>query len=89
MRMITRTLHSAPLPWLPVLSNIEPPPLRCNAAVDKLIEKIDLHAACLLHNCEIACHLAGPSRQTLAQQTSSPSGEMNGSWLQWLVLSSG
>jgi len=32
---------------------------------------------------EIACHHAGPSGQTLTQQTSSPSGEMNGSRLQW------
>ena len=39
MRIITGTLRSAPLPWLPVLSNIEPPPLRRKAAVDKLIEK--------------------------------------------------
>jgi len=39
MRIVTGTLHSAPLPWLPVLSNIEPPPLRHRATVDKLIEK--------------------------------------------------
>jgi len=34
---------------------------------------------------KIACHHAGPSGQTLTQQTSSPSGEMNGSWLQWSI----
>ena len=37
------TLHSAPLPWLPVLSNIEPPALRRKAATDKLVEKIVKH----------------------------------------------
>jgi len=40
MRLISGTLHSTPLPWLPVLSNIEPPPLRRKAATDKLVEKI-------------------------------------------------
>ena len=28
MRLKPGTLHSTPLPWLPVLSNIEPPALR-------------------------------------------------------------
>jgi len=91
MCIITGTLRSAPLPRLPVLSNTEPPPLRCKAAVDKLIEKADLHGrigryttTCSYFR-EIACHHAGPSGQTLTQQTSSPSGEMNGSWLQWSI----
>jgi len=34
---------STPLPWLPVLSNIEPPALRRKAATDKLVEKIVKH----------------------------------------------
>jgi len=37
------------LPWLPVLSDIEPSPLRYKAAVDKLIEKTGLHAKLSLH----------------------------------------
>jgi len=32
-----------PLPWLPVLSNIEPPALRRKAATDKLVEKVVIH----------------------------------------------
>jgi len=36
-------LRSTPLPWLPVLSNIEPPALRRKAATDKLVEKIVKH----------------------------------------------
>jgi len=40
MRLISGTLHSTPLPWLPVLSNIELPALRRKAATDKLVEKI-------------------------------------------------
>jgi len=43
MRLISGTLHSTPLPWLPVLSNIEPPALQMKAATDKLAEKIVKH----------------------------------------------
>jgi len=34
---------------------------------------------------EIVCHHAGPSGQTLTQQTLSPSGEMNGSQIWWSI----
>jgi len=43
MHLISGTLRSTPLPWLPVLSNIEPPALRRKAATDKLVEKIVKH----------------------------------------------
>jgi len=43
MRLISGTLRSTPLPWLPVLSNIETPALRRMAATDKLVEKIVKH----------------------------------------------
>jgi len=43
MRLVSGTLRSTPLPWLPVLSNIEPPALRRKAATDKLVEKIVKH----------------------------------------------
>jgi len=43
MRLISGTLHSTPLRWLPVLSNIEPPALQRKAASDKLVEKIVKH----------------------------------------------
>ena len=43
MRLISGTLRSTPPPWLPVLSNIEPPALRRKAATDKLVEKIVKH----------------------------------------------
>jgi len=43
MRLISCTLRSTPLPWLPVLSNIEPPALRRKAATDKLVQKIVKH----------------------------------------------
>ena len=43
LRLISGTLHSTPLPWLPVLSNIEPPALQRNATTDKLAEKIVKH----------------------------------------------
>jgi len=38
-----RLIRSTPQPWLPVLSNIEPPALRRKAATDKLVEKIVKH----------------------------------------------
>jgi len=41
--VVTAILHSTPLPWLPVLSNIELPALRRKAATDKLAEKIVKH----------------------------------------------
>jgi len=40
MHLISATLRSIPLPWLPVLSNIELPALRRKAATGKLMEKI-------------------------------------------------
>jgi len=43
VRLISGTLHFTPLPWLPVLSNIESPDLRRKAATDKLLEKIVKH----------------------------------------------
>ena len=43
MHLISATLHSTPLPWLPVLSNIEPSALRRKTATDKLVEKIVKH----------------------------------------------
>jgi len=43
MRLISGTLRSTPLPWLPVLSYIEPPALRRKAATDKLVEKTVKH----------------------------------------------
>ena len=43
MRLISGTLRSTPVPWLAVLSNIEPPALRRKAATDKLVEKIVKH----------------------------------------------
>ena len=53
MRLISGTLRSTPLPWLPVLSNIEPPALRRKAATDKLVEKIVKHDSLisLAHHC--------------------------------------
>jgi len=43
MHLISGTLRSTPLPWLPVLSNIEPSALRRKATTDKLVEKIVKH----------------------------------------------
>ena len=39
MRIITGSVPSCPLPWLPVFSNIQPPYLRRKASTDKLVAK--------------------------------------------------
>ena len=43
MRLISGSLKPTPLPWLPVLMNIEPTALRRKAAVDKLLIKVTTH----------------------------------------------
>jgi len=43
MHLISGTLRFTPLPWLPVLSSIEPPALQRKVATDKLVEKIVKH----------------------------------------------
>jgi len=43
MRLISGTVQSTPLPWLPILTNIEPPALRRRAATDKLITQTEYH----------------------------------------------
>ena len=43
MRLISGTVRSTPLPWLPVLTNIEPPALRRRAATDKLITQAECY----------------------------------------------
>lgn len=48
MRIITGTLNSTPLPWLPVLANIEPPFLRHEAACIREYKKCRLYENSLL-----------------------------------------
>ena len=43
MRLISGTVQSTALPWLPVLTNIEPPVLWRRAATDKLIMQAECH----------------------------------------------
>ena len=55
MRMISGTLRSTPREWLPVMSNIEPPHLRREAATQRKIRQIldldrDNHARKILEN---------------------------------------
>jgi len=48
MSLISSTLHSTPLPWLPVLSSIEPPALRKKAATDSWPIQPDILSSPLL-----------------------------------------
>jgi len=68
MRLISGTLCSIPLPWLPVLANIEPPALHRKAAIDKLVEKITAHDNWPIHS-DITNppHACLPSRKPLWQ----------------------
>jgi len=42
MRLISGTLRTTQLPWLPVLANMPPPHLRRKAACDKLLHNVEL-----------------------------------------------
>jgi len=69
MRLISDTLRSTPLPWLPVLlANIKPPALHRQAVTDKLIEKIIAHVNWPIHS-DITNppHACFPSRKPLWQ----------------------
>jgi len=50
MHLISGTLRPTPLPWLPVLTNIEPPALRRKAATDRLVAKASVHESWPLHH---------------------------------------
>jgi len=50
LHLISGTLRSTSLPWLPVLTNIEPPALHRKAATDKLMEKIIAHDSWSSHS---------------------------------------
>ena len=41
MRIITGTIRSTPLPWLPVLSNIVPPHIRRTASTQRMLQKVE------------------------------------------------
>ena len=55
MRIITGTVHHCPLPWLSILSNIEPAELRRRASTDKLVAKALSHPQWGLHQ-DLTCH---------------------------------
>ena len=50
IRLVSGPLRSTPLPWLPVLTNIEPPALHRKSATDKLVEKIIAHDNWSIHS---------------------------------------
>jgi len=68
MHLISGTLRSTHLPWLPVLANTEPPALRRKAATDKLVEKIIAPDNWPIHS-DITnpLHTCPPSRKPLWQ----------------------
>jgi len=63
MQLISGTLHSTPLPWLPVLANIEPPVLRRRAATDRLVTKVLSHDRWPIHH-----DILNPTQQRLTSR---------------------
>ena len=55
MRIITGSVRYCPLPWLPALSNIQPPYLRRKVSTDNLVAKTLLHPEWSLHK-DMTCH---------------------------------
>jgi len=43
MRLISGCLHSTPVSWLLVLSNVAPPSVHCKTASDKMLQVIEAH----------------------------------------------
>jgi len=90
MRLIFGTLRSTPLPWLPVLSNIELQALRRKAATDKLVEKIVKHDSWPIQPDILSLPLLRlTSRKQLwldLQPMTSKVGGITGSRLRWSTL---
>jgi len=89
--LISGTLHSTPLPWLPVLSSIEPPALRRNAATDKLVEEIVKHDRWpiqpdILNPPLLRLTSRKPLWLDLQRLTSKVDGGITGSRLRWSIL---
>jgi len=89
MQLISGTLRPiTPCPWLLVLANTEPPPLRRNAASAKLVEKQLLMTAgqftviSFTHH-HSDCDPGVNHGKILIQQTSQVSGEKTGIRLRW------
>jgi len=87
MRLIFGTLCPISLPWLPVLTNIEPPPLRRKAASAKLVERAVAHDSWAIHR-----DILHPPAQWLpsrsqpwedSKQTSQESGRKTGIQPRW------
>ena len=91
MRLISGTLRSTPLPWLLVLSNIEPPAVRKKAATDKLAEKMENMTVgqsspiSLAHHC-YDWHPGSRCGWTCNQLQSTVDGGITGSRFRWSIL---
>ena len=91
MRLISGTLHSTPLPWLPVLSNIELPALRRKAATDswwRKLSNITVGQSSLisLTHCCYDRHPGSHCGWTCNQLTSKVDGGITASRLRWSTL---
>jgi len=91
MRLISGTLRSTRLPWLPVLYNNEPLAIRRKAATDKLVEKIIKYDSWPIQPDILNPPLLQVTSKKLLwldlqQLTSNVDGEITGSHLRWSIL---
>jgi len=90
MRLISGTIRSTPLPWLPFLTNIEPPALRRRAATDKLLTQAECHSEWPLyddvfHPPLLRLKSCKPLWRIQKQLMSQAVGGTTGSRLQWSI----
>jgi len=94
MRLISGTLLSTPLPWLPVLSNIEPPvhqpyegrlPLTSWWRKSSNMTVGQSSPISIAHHC-YDWHSGSHCGWTCNQLTSKADGGITGSWLTWSIL---
>ena len=69
--LISGTVRSTPLPWLQVLTNIEPPALRCTAATDKLLTQAECYSEWPLYKLltHAECHSEWPLYDNVFHRT--------------------
>ena len=84
-RLISGTLCSTPLPWLPVLPNIKPPALRSWWRKSSHMTLGQYRLISLAHHC-CECHQGNHCGWTCNRLTSKVDGGITGSRLRWSIL---
>jgi len=93
MRLISGTLRPTPLPWLPVLANIEPPALRRKAAQTDwwqkpVLMRVSHYTTMSPTHHNYACHPESICGMSWNQLTPTVSRENPGRWPRWSLPTS-